>query len=456
MKTRMMKRILIVALSMVFAVLMFGCGEASTETSATTTESAGSSATTGTSSSSSANGEDVKTGILKIGCSEPQTTSGAVYGLPGARGVECAVKIVNDAGGIMIGDTLYTIELISYDDKGDATEAISVLKKLVEVDGVQYVLGYSSSVGAMTAVQEANNHDVTLIMGNARAPQILAYSNGNTWRTATPNCYDTAGYAEFVQSKGVQKIGFFSQMADSTCSIHTNLLVDDFTDLGIETTTIESATVGETDFNTQATKIINSGADASYSVAFLGESAWFLRQLRELGSTMPHFTYAGGSAAQWLEILTNEQLANTYNLRPSCAYDYLGSSEQADLLNDTYNALFGEDAPQTSTFTYDNFWILMSAMKKAGTIDRATVNKTLAELTIDDLDSHIILEYSPVEGKLFDARGQAYGPMAAVHWDTTKQDWVLDQVIPVDNYQFVNEQIDAIVADLGIEEDRQP
>jgi len=447
------KRGFMLVISVILVTSLFGCVAVTPGVSPKGTQSETSQTLE---KSNAAVSKEVKTGVLKIGCSDTMTTSGAVYGLPGSRGIECAVKIANDEGGVKIGDTLYKIELVKYDDKNDPTEAISVLKKLIEVDGVKYVLGYSASVSATAACQEANDKDVTLIMGNARAPVLLTYSKGNSWRSATPNCYDTKGYAEFVKSKGVKSIGFFSQMKDTTCSIHTNLLVEDLKELGIPTTTIESATVGETDFTTQANKILSSGAEALYTVSYLSEAAWCLRQIRELGSKLPMFTYSGGSAAQWLEILTNEQLADTYNLRPSCAYDFLGQSKQADAMNDMYKKLFNENAPQTSTFTYDNFWILISAMKKAGTIDRATVNKTLAELTFNDLDSHIILQYSADNGKLFDKRGQAYGPMAAIHWDTSKQDWVLDKVIPVDDHEFVNAKIDELAKAAGIAENRQP
>ena len=93
-----------------------------------------------------------KTGVIKIGAIHDLSGSGSVLGNASVQGHKLAVEDINNAGGVTIGDTTYSLELIAYDCKSDPNEGISALKRLAEVDNVVLVLGPSlSNVGLATA-----------------------------------------------------------------------------------------------------------------------------------------------------------------------------------------------------------------------------------------------------------------------------------------------------------------
>ena len=79
---------------------------------------------------------------LVIGVNDALTGGGAVYGLPQANAVQMAADEINAAGGIKAGAITYRLKVITSDDKANPTEATNSVKKLLDRDGVKYLLGF--------------------------------------------------------------------------------------------------------------------------------------------------------------------------------------------------------------------------------------------------------------------------------------------------------------------------
>ena len=80
-------------------------------------------------------------GNIKIGLITPMTGEVAVYGMAVKNAVELYINAFNDAGGI----NGRKIDLIVYDDKGDATESVNAYQKLVTSDEVVAIIGAVTS-----------------------------------------------------------------------------------------------------------------------------------------------------------------------------------------------------------------------------------------------------------------------------------------------------------------------
>lgn len=421
---------ILVAVLMVVA-LVGGCGApAGQDSSAPAENNGGADASNGASAAADAGNSDNK--VLKIGVDDSLTGTSAPYGLPASHGVELAASEVNEAGGIQIGDEKYNIELVTYDNKSDATEGVSTLQKLIDVDGVQYILGWSSSTPTLSAVQQIPGKEVTMLVGNARSPQILLYSPENTFRSATANCYDPVADATYIRDVlGVDKVAILAFFNDTGYSVHANNVIDAFESIGVEVVAKETMNANDLDLLAQMTNIANSGANGLYMAGNIEESAMALRQLRELGSDIPMITYSSGTGPQWLEVCTNEQMEGSYAIRPQVAEEGGGDNgEASDAFIAKYEEMFGENPSQTATNSYDNFWILMAAMQNAGTTDWKAVNDALKEVKVEDLDSRVIVNYTPLEGGLlFDDIGQAYHPYTVSKWSMEDQNWAYEDTI---------------------------
>jgi branched-chain amino acid transport system substrate-binding protein len=101
---------------------------------------------------------------VKIGTFGPFTGPAAGLGLEAKKGIEFAVQQFNAAGGV----DGKQVELISYDDRGNRAEAVSVVRKLIENDGVAAIVDGSLSLTSIAAAPVVND---------AKIPMVAAYSN---------------------------------------------------------------------------------------------------------------------------------------------------------------------------------------------------------------------------------------------------------------------------------------
>ncbi|MGH7489097.1 MAG: ABC transporter substrate-binding protein, partial [bacterium] len=101
---------------------------------------------------------------VKIGTFGPFTGPAAGLGLEAKKGIEFAVQQANAGGGI----NGKNVELISYDDRANRAEAVSVVRKMIENDGVQAIVGGSISLTSIAAAP---------VINEAKIPMVAAYSN---------------------------------------------------------------------------------------------------------------------------------------------------------------------------------------------------------------------------------------------------------------------------------------
>jgi branched-chain amino acid transport system substrate-binding protein len=144
---------------------------------------------------------------VKIGFFGPLTERFAGLGLDAKKGADLAVKQANAAGGI----NGRKIELISYDDRGNRTEAVSVARKLIEQDKVVAIVSGSLSLTSIAAAP---------IISEAKVPMVAAYSNavgvvkGNDYVFRWASVADVQGWImahHAVQERGYKKFALLMQ-----------------------------------------------------------------------------------------------------------------------------------------------------------------------------------------------------------------------------------------------------
>lgn len=87
------------------------------------------------------------------------------------------IQDINDRGGVEIGGTTYELELTYYDDESSASTARQLYQRLIERDGVNYLLGpYSSGVtlAAQPVVQRAQ---LPMVEGGGASSEIFTKDN---------------------------------------------------------------------------------------------------------------------------------------------------------------------------------------------------------------------------------------------------------------------------------------
>ena len=84
---------------------------------------------------------------IVLGSAISLTGKYSTNGLHAKNGYDFAVTKINDAGGIKVGDKTYKLRVVYYDDESTPARGAQLAERLIQQDGVQYMLGpYSSGL----------------------------------------------------------------------------------------------------------------------------------------------------------------------------------------------------------------------------------------------------------------------------------------------------------------------
>jgi branched-chain amino acid transport system substrate-binding protein len=313
---------------------------------------------------------------LKIGFFAPITGPAAADGMSAKNAVELAVQEVNAGGGIK-GKK---VELVVYDDRLKAEEAVAIANKLIEKDKV---------VGVVSGSYSGPTRVVAPILQKAGMPMVAGYAvhPDVTWNpnTKTPNDFifrngflgeiEGAAAAEFaVKDLKAKRMAIIAMDNDFGRSISAGF-ADWAQKRGATILTKQMYKFpGEKDFRPYLTTIKEGNPDVIFAAGYYNEAASIVRQAKELGIKSqilgeegfdsPKFLEIAGEAAEGVIIATN---LDRDDPRPVV---------QNFLKN--YRAAYGHDADMVGASSYDAFMILVDAIKKAGT-DAKAIQKALLE-----------------------------------------------------------------------------
>lgn len=143
--------------------------------------------------------------VIKIG--QIQSLSGGLgpFGTKIAKGAQLAVDEVNAKGGIRGR----RIQLITEDDATDPTRALEVAKKLVEVDGVQVIIGTTGSAMLRAIAPYLIEKKVLIISPSVSGPVFsIEYPNSYIMRTCPSDVLQGAVIGDLVLQRGYKKVAY--------------------------------------------------------------------------------------------------------------------------------------------------------------------------------------------------------------------------------------------------------
>ena len=97
--------------------------------------------------------------VLKIGFVGVTSGPAAAWGISNQRSMEAGAAIINDNGGVKIGNTTYDIEIVSFDDQKDPKRAIAGMEKMAQ-QKIHYVVGPNVDDGAAAVRPVAEQNDI--------------------------------------------------------------------------------------------------------------------------------------------------------------------------------------------------------------------------------------------------------------------------------------------------------
>ncbi len=98
-------------------------------------------------------------------------------------GYELAVKRVNEMGGVQIGDKTYKLEVVYYDDESTPARAAQLAERLINQDGVKFMLGPYSSGLTKAIAPVTEKYKIPMVEGNGAS--LSLFNQGYRYLFAT-------------------------------------------------------------------------------------------------------------------------------------------------------------------------------------------------------------------------------------------------------------------------------
>lgn len=369
---------------------------------------------------------------LVIGVNDAMTGGGAVYGLPQANAVKMAADEINAAGGIKAGAITYKLKVITSDDKANPTEATNSVRKLIDRDGVKYLLGFCCSGSTSAVASFIAKEDAVMLVGNAAERAITAQGIANVFRTRPPADFTGAAAGTFVAQKGARNVAVIGALEVGFYSQYVDAFEKELNKAGGKIIAKEAFGLKDRDMTPQLTKIRSLKPDAILVVGYVEPAAFVYRQAIELGMNVPRYGFTSGSEEQFLRVASSAQMEGVWDLRPT-ELTLAALGPKAKAYDDNYTKKFGMGPTPSSPYAYDQVYVLKNAIERAG--GAKDVKKVTEAIRTLPIPKEAVMKYMTNDGgAMFDQNGQAYTSNGAFQWQ--KGEWVYVAELPSDNKAY--------------------
>ncbi len=321
---------------------------------------------------------------IKIGINAPLTGDIPKVGEGTKFAAQMWLEDVKAAGGITVGKKKYPVELVLEDNESKAESAVKVATKMITEDDVLVMVGPQASKQAIPAGGIANNYKTVMIspwstnpdttknrpyvfracfLDPFQGPVVANFISKEFKFTKAAVLYDVAsdypkGLAEFFKTAWEKLHGKGSVVA------------------------YESFTTKDTDFSSQLTKIINSGAQVLFTPQYYNEVALIVQQAHQLGWKKPIVGSDSWGSAETVKLCGKD----CYGAFFSTHYAAAGATGATKKFIDRYKAKYGYVPDDVAALTWDSMLLVQQAIQKTGGLtgdlkkDRESVRVALSQI----------------------------------------------------------------------------
>ncbi len=312
---------------------------------------------------------------IRIGAFLSVTGPAAFLGDPEQKTLEMVVERINAEGGVL-GRKL---QLIAYDDAGDAEKARTFAKRLLEQDRVDAIVGGSTTGTTMAVVPLAEATQTPFV---SLAGAVVIVEPVKKWVFKTPHTDRMACEKIFVdiQARKLSKVALISGGGGFDKSMRGECLKV-APKYGIEVIADETYGAADTDMTAQLTKIRGSGAQAVLNAGFGQGPAIVTRNFRQVGLTLPLYQSHGVASKEYVKLsgaaAEGVRLPAAALLVPGLLAGGDPQKPVVTAYKRDYEARYKTDVSTFGGHAYDGLMLVVNAMKRAGSADKAKLRDAL-------------------------------------------------------------------------------
>ncbi len=310
---------------------------------------------------------------IKIGVLMGLTGPWASIDGPAWNGIKLAIKQINDQGGLLGRQ----IEATVIDTKGNEAETTAAAHRLVDVEHVAAVLGYTDTHWVLTAGPIIQKAGIPFITPGATYP--LIPERVGAFLACFGDNVQAAAMAEYAyNSLGLRNIAIWQDIKVDYSVAVTKYFKNAFEHLGGKIAYVDTFQTEDKDFSALIARLKSTkGVDGVYIGAIPDNAGLIVKQIRQAGVKIPILgedgfdtpllVKVGGKYAEGVLFTTHTSLESK-------------DPRIVKFVND-YKAMFGHSPENAfAALGYDAMRVLAQAIKNAGTDNPAKITEALENI----------------------------------------------------------------------------
>ncbi len=342
-------------------------GAATQTVTVTVTKTAGAATTT-----TAASKKPIKIGVL-MGLTGPWASIDG----PAWNGIKLAIKQINDQGGLLGRK----VEAIVIDTKGNEAETTAAAHRLVDVEHVVAVLGYTDTHWVLTAGPIIQKAGIPFITPGATYP--LIPERVGAFLACFGDNVQAAAMAEYAYKElGLRNIAIWQDIKVDYSVAVTKYFKNAFEHWGGKIAYIDTFQTEDKDFSALIARLKSTkGVDGVYIGAIPDNAGLIVKQIRQAGVKIPILGEDGFDTPLLVKVAGKyaEGVLFTTHTCLECP-ESSKNPKIAEFVKD-YEAMFGH--PPENAFAalgYDAMMVLAQAIKNAGTDNPAKITEALEHI----------------------------------------------------------------------------
>jgi branched-chain amino acid transport system substrate-binding protein len=294
--------------------------------------------------------------VVRIGHYGSLTGSEATFGQSTDNGIKLAIKEINAAGGL----NGKKVELITYDTKGDSSEAGKAVTRLITNDKVAAVLGEVASSLSLAGGAVCQQYKTPMITPSSTNPAVTR-GRDYVFRVCFTDDFQAYGCAKFIRENlKLTKAAVLYDQKQAYSKGLRDFFTKSFVDMGGKIVLDQAYSGGDTDYSAQLNAIKTSGAEIVFVPGYYTDGANVAIQARRAGVTIPLIGGDGWDSEQLGKIAGDAIVG--------CYFSNHSAPDQPSMANfiTKYKAEHSGQTPDAlAGLGYDAANLLFDAMKRA-------------------------------------------------------------------------------------------
>ena len=307
--------------------------------------------------------------VVKLGAFLPMTGGVAAYGDMEWSGIQ----IAHDMEPTVLGKK---IDVVLVDTKSDKIEAANAVSLLVEKEKVAGILGEAISGNSMAGNPISEAAKIPSVSPTATNP-LVTQGKMFAFRACFIDPFQGEVAARFAWNELKAKTAaLIIDQAQDYCVGLANYFEKEFVKLGGKIVSKTYIQTGDQDFSAQLSAVQAAKPDIIYAPNYYTEDALLAKQARDLGIKLPILTGDGAQDETLIKVggASVENMYFTGHFHKQAA-----TTERAKEYIKRYEEKYKKEAGAFDALGADAYFLMVDAIKRAGSTDGAKIREALAD-----------------------------------------------------------------------------